>query len=186
MQPFVIIITALLLNICSSISTPLMSRQPSRIDEACGQSLGDCAAPLTCIPVSPNCTKWVSRWSEGCPGTCQDIDISKQQIYTICGGWGYYDDCNERIERCVTDPRNGGCGPSCDAMGICWPFKEVCGGETGLNCPQGKACFEDNKTKDSEQGGICLPLRFGSDYYEKTELEQVFRTDQDGWQGERR
>ena len=39
------------------------------------------------------------------------------------------DDCDERRERCVADPRReDACGPSCDGMGICWPFKERCEG----------------------------------------------------------
>lgn len=61
-------------------------------------------------------------------------------------------------------------------MGICWPWAESCDEELGLECPEGRVCFEER--------GICLPLRFGSDYYEKTRLEEEYRTDQDGWQGD--
>ncbi|KAL2190246.1 hypothetical protein L209DRAFT_723727 [Thermothelomyces heterothallicus CBS 203.75] len=110
----------------------------------------------------------------GCQGTCQDIDISKKQIYSLCGGFALYDDCDERIESCIADPRHvDTCGPSCDGPGICWPFAEICGGEEKLPCPEGKACFNDL---------LCFPLRFGSDYYKKSKLEEVHRTDRDGWQ----
>jgi hypothetical protein len=169
------IITAatLLLNIQLSTSIPLDS-PPSEVGQPCGQTLGDCAGTLTCIPLSTNCTQWVNTWNEGCPGTCQDIDISQQQVYTLCGGWGLMDDCDERRESCIADPRSADqCGPSCDGPGICWPYADICGGEAQIACPAGKACFEDL---------ICLPLRFGSDYYEKSKLEEVTRTDQDGWQ----
>ncbi|KAK4149849.1 hypothetical protein C8A00DRAFT_18516 [Chaetomidium leptoderma] len=180
----IIAAAVLVFNIQVSVSIPLASSPPD-IGQPCGQSLGDCAGTLTCIPVSTNCTQWVNSWSEGCPGTCRDIDISQVQIYTIFGGWGFMDDCDERREYCTADPRHvDNCGPSCDGFGICWPFAEVCGGETGMACPEGKACFGGDH-RDA-QGGMCLPLRFGSDYYEKSGLEEVFRTDQDGFDyGER-
>ncbi|KAK3294094.1 uncharacterized protein B0H64DRAFT_399694 [Chaetomium fimeti] len=169
-------VAAFLLDIRVSAATPVDS-PPSEVGQPCGQTLGDCAGNLTCIPLSTDCTRWVNSSNEGCPGTCQEIDISKQQIYTLCGGWSLIDDCNERIESCIADPRTAdSCGPSCDGSGICWPFAEICGGEEKLECPKGKACFNDL---------ICLPLRFGSDYYEKTSLEEVTRTDQDGWQGDK-
>ncbi len=89
------------------------------------------------------------------------------------------DDCDERRERCVADPRHmDTCGPSCDGAGICWPFQDVCDAE-GRGCGEGKVCFA---YRGGGVGGRCLPLRFGSDYYEKTRLEEVVRTDQDGWQ----
>ncbi len=81
-------------------------------------------------------------------------------------------DCDERRERCVADPRHmDRCGLSCDGMGICWPFQDVCDGD-GRGCGEAKVCF-----LDSTSGGKCFPLRFGSDYYEKTGLEEVLRTD---------
>ena len=39
---------------------------------------------------------------------------------------------------------------------------------------------------NSTSGGRCFPLRFGSDYYEKMGLEELLRTDQNGWQEDRR
>jgi hypothetical protein len=160
---------ALLFHISLSVAVPLDSA-PSEVGQACSQTLGDCAGTLTCIPLSSNCTSW----REDCAGTCQEIDISKQQIYTLCGGWSLIDDCDERREMCVADPRRMyECGPSCDGPGICWPFKEMCGGEAGTQCPEGKVCFRDM---------FCFPLRFGSDYYQKSKLEEVTRTDQDGYQ----
>ncbi|KAH6855843.1 hypothetical protein B0I37DRAFT_365965 [Chaetomium sp. MPI-CAGE-AT-0009] len=165
-------VVAFLIDVRLSLGTPVNS-PPAEVGQPCSQTLGDCAGNLTCIPLSTDCT----RWDKGCLGTCQEIDISKQQIYTLCGGWSLMDDCNERIESCIADPRTADlCGPSCDGSGICWPFAEICGGEEKLECPEGKACFNDL---------ICLPLRFGSDHYEKTSLEEVYRTDQDGWQGDK-
>lgn len=168
MGPAIITTVAFLLSIKASVSIPLTSptSPPSEIGQPCGQSLGDCASPLTCIPLSANCTEWVHSGSEGCPGTCQHIDIAQQHIYTLCGGWGFFDDCDESRELCVADPRNADeCGPSCDGPGICWPFDEWCKVETGEGCAEGKGCF----------GGMCFALRFGSDYYEKTMLEEVYR-----------
>lgn len=172
-----------------ALSAPLTDAPPPtsqpQLDEPCGQSLGDCASPLTCIPLSPSCTQWTSPWSAGCPGVCRALDAAQQRVYTLCGGWALMDDCDERRERCVADPRNGGgCGPACDGPGICWPFADVCGGGTGKKnetCAEGQGCF---LVFDGGEEGVCLPLRFGSDYYEKTRLEEVHRTDQDGWQAE--
>jgi hypothetical protein len=179
----IITAAAFILNVAASAAAPLASG-PSKVGQACSESLGDCAGALTCIPLSTNCTRWAPSWNgdEGCPGTCQDIDISQAQIYTLCGGWSLYDDCDERVERCVLDPRTSeGCGPSCDGPGICWPL-DVCGGETGMQCPEGKACF----VRGSAESGMCFPLRFGSDHYEKTSLEEVYRTDQDGMQRDKK
>lgn len=173
----IITAAAFLLNVAVSVAAPLASG-PSEVGQPCGQTLGDCTGDLTCIPLSTNCTIWVTSWQEGCPGTCQVIDLSQAQIYTLCGGWSLYDDCDERVERCVADPRTDqGCGPSCDGPGICWRFEDTCGGETGWECPEGKACFPYGNTGT----GRCFPLRFGSDYYDKTGLEEVYRTDQDGF-----
>ncbi|KAK4182085.1 hypothetical protein QBC35DRAFT_550320 [Podospora australis] len=157
----------------------------SEVGQDCGANFPDCPT-LTCIPLSKNCTKWKDSWDKGCPGTCQAIDISKQHIYTLCGGWGLIDDCDERVESCVTDPRTQSCGPSCDDIGICWPYKDFCDADTGVKCPEGHACFRTGwgAYKSKEGTGWCFPLRYGSDLYPKTGLEEVWRTDQDGWQGE--
>jgi hypothetical protein len=185
MRHISVIITAaaFILNAATSGAAPLASG-PSEVGQACSESLGDCAGTLTCIPLSTNCTRWATNWTgkEGCPGTCQDIDISQAQIYTLCGGWSLYDDCDERVERCILDPRTSewGCGPSCDGPGICWPTTDMCSRETGMKCPEGKECFFWSSV-DTESG-MCFPLRFGSDLYEKTSLEEVYRTDQDGMQ----
>ncbi|KAK4113017.1 hypothetical protein N656DRAFT_778532 [Canariomyces notabilis] len=177
----------------SASSGPLTARL-AEVGTPCGAELGDCPT-LTCIPLSSNCTYFPK-----CRGTCQDLSVEKQQIYTVCGGWSYYDDCDERVESCMTDPRHYySCGPSCDGMGICYPIKDgSCGGNTGRECGPGKVCFGgDNmkpgvgylcdlniETGEKICGGVCLPLRFGSDGYEKSKEAEVVRTDQDGWQGE--
>lgn len=94
------------------------------------------------------------------------------------------DDCDERMERCVADPwRADGCGPSSDGPGIGWPFWEWCD-DTGKGCKEGKVCFPAGRDSVGEEWGKCFPLRFGSDYYEKTGLEEVHKTDQNGWSGE--
>ena len=114
------------------------------------------------------------------------------------------DDCDERIERCVTDPRNNDrCGPECDGMGICAPIVDVCEGESGRSCAADKVCFGGDVVPDDMGlntmgtgrwcvedgsgvkgkfacGGVCLPLRFGSDSYAKSRAVEVIRTDQDG------
>ncbi|KAK4152737.1 hypothetical protein C8A00DRAFT_34520 [Chaetomidium leptoderma] len=184
MHHIAILVAAVLFNNQVSVAVPLASNsdEPSEVGQPCGKTLGDCAGILTCTPLSTNCTEWVTNWPEGCPGTCQEIDVSQQQIYTLCGGWQLMDDCDERRERCVADPRHADpCGPSCDGAGICWPFDDVCGGDTGRVCPEGKACFMRSNFAGVLQGK-CFPLRFGSDAYEKTGLEEMYRTDQDGYQ----
>ncbi|KXX77014.1 hypothetical protein MMYC01_205841 [Madurella mycetomatis] len=167
-----LLISALLSALGSS--TPLHARL-AEVDNPCGAELGDCPT-LTCIPLSSNCT-----YFRECPGTCQDLSVEKQQIYTLCGGWQLYDDCDERIEFCTADPRHyDTCGPSCDGLGICAPIDDYCGGNTDRECGKGKACFGGH----GEYVGTCFPLRFGSDYYDKSREEEVFRTDQDGRQDE--
>ncbi|VBB81424.1 Putative protein of unknown function [Podospora comata] len=185
--------TILLLPLLPTIlSTPLpnTTTPPSEINAPCNYDLGDCAPPLTCIPLFPTCTRWTTlkdpSWP-GCPGTCQLIDLSTQKIYTKCAGWGLYDNCDERVEYCTDDPRNSGCGPSCDGPGICQPNDDWCGGEDERECREGLACFIHPPV--SVQGeknpyGVCLPLRFGSEYYEKTGLEESWTEEWDGWQGD--
>lgn len=99
------------------------------------------------------------------------------------------DDCDERVEQCVADPRStDGCGPSCDGPGICAPIKDMCGGDTEMECDEGKVCFPRMCFRNDETacGGLCFPLRFGSDSYEKSGLVEVVRHDQDGNQNEGR
>ncbi|KAL2264993.1 hypothetical protein VTJ83DRAFT_7503 [Remersonia thermophila] len=173
----VILSTVLLvLGVRLAASAPTESSEvpkPTEVGDLCGtydgQFLGDCADPLTCIPLSSNCTFFRDPQSltPGCPGTCQELDVAQQKVYTLCGGWHLYDDCDERIERCSVDPRNRGCGPPCDGPGICIPYEDTC--RQGQKCREGTVCFE--KT------GACLPLRFGSDSYEKTSREQVWGDD---------
>lgn len=101
------------------------------------------------------------------------------------------DDCDERVEQCIADPRSAdACGPSCDGPGICAPTKDVCGDGTGMECDEGKACFprmcfgDETNERGAACGGLCFPLRFGSDSYEKSGLVEVVRHDQDGDQSE--
>jgi hypothetical protein len=167
---FLLMLTSLAVTRPSPINQP-----PSEVGTPCGGSLGDCPN-LTCIPLSTNCTAFSL-----CPGTCQDIDATKQQIYTLCGGWGLLDDCDERIEHCISDPRHRfECGPSCDGMGICAPLADWCSAQRGeeKKCSNDKACFYNG----DQQFGWCFPLMFGSDDYDKTGAYEVIRTDQDGYQ----
>lgn len=177
--------------------------------QPCGHhSNAACPSNLTCIPLSANCTQYYSPSTNhpGCPGTCQPLSLSHQQIYTACGNMIYLDACLEYREKCIADPRRGrGSGsPSGDGPGICWPFRDICGWDTGYTCQRGLACFgggdENDEIKDQKRfcvdvlkagertrvcGGVCLPLRYGSDTYDKTRLEEVWRSDQSGWQGKR-
>ncbi|KAK4454534.1 hypothetical protein QBC34DRAFT_467965 [Podospora aff. communis PSN243] len=194
-----------------SHALPSTSPQPNPLPELnspCGPDIGDCPGTLTCIPLSQNCTVWrIDEYSgrPPCRGTCQDIDIARQKVYTLCGGWRRMDDCNEAVEQCVADPRHdGACGPACDGPGICLPKGDVCGWDTGRTCGEGRECFfggEDvwpNGVPGSRKGcqeweaedgtwvkqcqGQCLPLRFGSDTYEKTGREEIITDRWDGWQ----
>lgn len=186
-----LLITSVLLysTTCSASSAP------TEVGSACGAELGDCAGTLHCVPSSANCTDF-----QQCHGSCEDLSSSPQQIYTLCGGWDMIDDCDERVEYCIADPRRErDCGPSCDGPGICSVFSEICGGDYDTQCPDGKACFGGDKTEweeywpprlceydDSYPGGqncagYCFPLRFGSDHYPKSREWEIVRTDQDGY-----
>ncbi|KAK4203164.1 hypothetical protein QBC40DRAFT_251386 [Triangularia verruculosa] len=185
------IIAFTLLPIVLSLPISNTTTSPSEFNAPCNFDIGDCASPLTCIPLSPTCTRWASlknSWRDGCSGTCQFIDITAQKVYTKCGGWGLIDNCNERVEYCTADPRNDDCGPSCDGMGICQPNGDYCGGKEKAECREGLACFisRGHLQGDGEHPyGVCLPLRFGSDTYEKTRLEESWTEEWDGWQGDR-
>jgi len=128
-----------------STALPSDPLPPTELGTPCGADIGDCPT-LTCIPLSQNCTVWGAsdyKSRPPCRGTCQALDLSKQKIYTLCGGWSRIDDCNEAVERCIADPRHdGACGPSCDGPGICVPLvDDVCGWDTGKTCVEGKECF---------------------------------------------
>jgi len=89
----------------------------------------------------------------------------------------------------VADPRRSGCGPECDGAGICAPVADTCGGEAGRTCTGDKVCLRRPNCVADEAagerytcGGLCLPLRFGSDSYEKSRAVEVTREDQDGRQ----
>lgn len=208
----------LLYSAVPSLSYTLNSNTPSdpNIGTPCGirdlsipnQNI-DCPAPLTCIPLDRNCTRWYRPNGEeygflGCPGTCQAIPLEAEQIYTKCGNMIYDTDCIEGNERCVGDPRRRDGTPSSDGPGICWPFRDMCGWDTGFTCPEGKVCFggerSDNPNltrgpfcvdvmyKGKRQnlcGGACFPLRYGADRYEKSREVLVERHAQSGWQGPR-
>ena len=190
----------------------IVSVNTSEIGIPCGGTIGDCPS-LTCIPLSQNCTIWAEDNYPyigppgGCLGTCQFVNLTEQHIYTKCGGWGLYDDCNEAVEFCTDDPRNQGCGPSCDGNGICLPtIGSSCGFDSGLKCAPGLECFHgtpgewtngvpserrgcvewtlSNGTQEKWCGGKCLPLRFGSDRYEKTKLEERWTEEFNGRQRE--
>ncbi|KAK4170830.1 hypothetical protein QBC36DRAFT_341191 [Triangularia setosa] len=182
--PFILLPYALSLPLSNDTTTA-----PSEINSPCNFDLGDCASPLTCIPLSTTCTRWASlqdSWP-GCPGTCQLIDVSDQKVYTKCAGWGFYDNCDERVEYCREDPRNDDCGPPCDGAGICQPNDDYCGGKEKQQCREGLACFVSPSVGQVDQEnpfGVCLPLRFGSERYEKTRLEESWTEEWDGWQKE--
>jgi hypothetical protein len=178
-------LTLLLYHHVSSSPLTAATVDPAECNSPCGMGK-DCPS-LTCIPVAANCTDFGD-----CAGTCQDLSASKQQIYSVCGGWGLIDDCDERIESCTSDPRRSGCGPECDGPGICLPLEDYCGGDTDQRCGEGKVCFKGSGVGDwgcvdgerSDKGyscwGKCLPLRFGSDGYAKSREVEVARHDQDG------
>lgn len=154
--------------------------EPSDVGSPCGAELGDCAGTLHCVPLSTDCTDF-----RECHGTCEDLHSSPQPIYTICGGWDFIDDCDERVEYCTPDPRtNEHCGASCDAMAICAILDEYCGGPDDRECPLGKTCFDFGHDDSGTLWGNCFPLRFGSDTYEKSSEWEVIRYDQDGDQRE--
>ncbi|SPN99135.1 uncharacterized protein DNG_02170 [Cephalotrichum gorgonifer] len=184
-------ITFTLISLLLPIITASPIDDPPEVGSACGAELGDCPS-LTCIPLSKNCTDF-----SACPGTCQEIVLEDQRIYTLCGGWGFYDDCDETIEYCRSDPRTTDlCGPSCDGFGICAVSDDYCGGESGRKCGEGKVCFngiserwfpgvehepcsEDEDAEGLVCAGMCFPLRFGYDGYEKSMNEILVKTDEE-------
>ncbi|CBX94700.1 hypothetical protein IAQ61_009382, partial [Plenodomus lingam] len=76
--------------------------------------------------------------------------------HKICGGGRANILLCDPGETCITDPYTGGCGPACDALGICVKDK-MCGGFTGLACDEeGQVCHDDPRDD-------CDPLNGGSD-----------------------
>lgn len=50
-----------------------------------------------------------------------------------------------------------------------------------------KGCWEYTSPEDGKKkrqcSGQCFPLRFGSDRYDKTDMEEVLTEEWNGWQG---
>ncbi|KAM7200836.1 Protein of unknown function (DUF2804) domain containing protein [Naviculisporaceae sp. PSN 640] len=127
----------------------------------------DCPSPLTCVPQDKSCTRWFrpndAEWGFfGCPGTCQSISPQSEQIYTKCGNMIYDTDCIEGNERCVGDPRRRDGTPAGDGPGICWPFRDMCGWDSGLTCPEGKVCFGGEKSDNPnlKRGPFCATVMY--------------------------
>lgn len=82
--------------------------------------------------------------------------------HKICGGGrANYLQCDEGWS-CITDPYTLGCGPACDALGICVK-NEMCGGFMGLPCKdKTQVCLDDPrdecdpKTGGADCAGVCV------------------------------
>lgn len=57
---------------------------------------------------------------------------------------------------CITDPYTPGCGPACDALGICVEDK-LCGGFAGFACEDERMVCHDDPRDD------CDPMQGGAD-----------------------
>jgi hypothetical protein len=74
--------------------------------------------------------------------------------HEVCGGGrANAFQCQEGYT-CITDPYTPGCGPACDALGICVEDK-MCGGFAGFKCAdQTQMCLDDPRDDcDPTQGG---------------------------------
>ncbi|PKS11462.1 hypothetical protein jhhlp_003226 [Lomentospora prolificans] len=81
---------------------------------------------------------------------------SPKPTYQACGGMlPKANECEEGY-KCVSDPREKGCGLACDQPGIC-VAEDIpkCGGYPGFKCPEGLECFDDPTDDcDPENGGF--------------------------------
>jgi hypothetical protein len=85
----------------------------------------------------------------------------QMHTYQPCGGHQASAKSCPGGERCIDDPRWGGCGVKCHAPGIC-AKQTFCGGFAGIKCKDGKRCYDmpsggcDVKKGGADCGGICL------------------------------
>ncbi|KAF2274606.1 uncharacterized protein EI97DRAFT_435138 [Westerdykella ornata] len=128
-----------------------MNDEKLRCWEQCG---GPKPTLASCPPISP-------------PQTLSTLTTTKQPptptpTNPICGGGraGYHE-CPSGLT-CIKDPRDPGCGPACDGLGICVEDK-MCGGFAGLPCNDGrKVCMDDPRDGCDPQkggadcGGVCV------------------------------
>lgn len=133
-----------------------------RCYEQCG---GPEPAYQSCPPLSeepiatPKPTKTKSMTTTTKPKTTKN----PRPTNPICGGGrGNYYQCEDGYT-CIKDPRDPGCGPACDALGICVEDK-LCGGFAGFSCSGGKVCMDDPrddcdpKQGGADCGGVCMWL----------------------------
>ncbi|KAH7406235.1 hypothetical protein DE146DRAFT_436800 [Phaeosphaeria sp. MPI-PUGE-AT-0046c] len=80
--------------------------------------------------------------------------------HKVCGGGRANDlQCDEGYA-CITDPYTPGCGPACDALGICVKDK-MCGGFGGFACEDQKQVCHDDPRDDCNRhagGADCAGL----------------------------
>ncbi|KAH8710205.1 hypothetical protein GQ44DRAFT_437017 [Phaeosphaeriaceae sp. PMI808] len=91
--------------------------------------------------------------------------------HKICGGFRNGNNLCDEGSMCIKDPYTPGCGPECDALGICVSTK-MCGGFAGFSClERGQVCHDnpidscDPNKGGADCGGLCIwPHRsLGSD-----------------------
>ncbi|KAH9868745.1 hypothetical protein J1614_007817 [Plenodomus biglobosus] len=82
--------------------------------------------------------------------------------HKICGGGRASTLSCDPGETCITDPYTPGCGPACDALGICVRDK-MCGGFAGWPCDEpGQLCLDDPRddcdpmTGGADCAGLCV------------------------------
>lgn len=82
--------------------------------------------------------------------------------HKICGGGRASTLSCDPGDTCITDPYTPGCGPACDALGICVRDK-MCGGFAGWPCDEpGQLCLDDPRddcdpmTGGADCAGLCV------------------------------
>ncbi|KAF2823209.1 hypothetical protein CC86DRAFT_64403 [Ophiobolus disseminans] len=131
-------------------------------EQACATKCGRKAALKECPPQPSLTLTTKAKPKTKTPKPTPTPTLLPLNPHPICGGGrGNYHSCDEGYV-CITDPYTPGCGPACDALGICVKDK-MCGGFAGFKCEEkGTLCHDDPRDEcdpklgGADCGGLCV------------------------------